>query len=604
MNSFFRNWSFAPTSLVRRLSLYIWLTGIMLAFISLGLEVIFDYWIALSSARESLLQIEQGYLKPICRSLWEADNDEALVLLKAMGSQGTFAVIRLPDHTILTNGLDASATQFITSNFLLCASFTGRETVLGSMTVGISLGSAFKGVFLDDILLIPAQFLIIFSMCFIFIGTFQMLIGNNLQRFSTFVRSIDSKAPVPPFALEGVQFALGKDELSQLVEAFQATHRNLQMTIDFLRQSEDRFRQFSDQTPSAVIILDSVGRTIFWNNAATRMFGYTQEEVMGHELSQILVSPDDRTAHAIGSSKFSGSDGESVASTLRERQFLCKDGSTRQVEISLTSAVIRGERQFLGIIRDLSEQRKAEEDARAFLHQKEMNDMKSKLVSMISHEFRTPVAAIKNAVFLLKQPGIAANPESQARVSRIMESSLHQMGILLDQVTNLSREELDQIVFKPVRVEIGTLCRKVCIEAETLWSGRKVGLALHPELAESYSLDPQLLMQIFDNLLSNALKYSSGDVDFEVRPASGQLEFLIRDRGIGIPDDDQPRIFQTFQRAHNVGAIRGTGLGLTIVRKFARRHEGEVTFTSKEGEGSTFILRIPGHSTGKKPGSP
>jgi signal transduction histidine kinase len=152
--------------------------------------------------------------------------------------------------------------------------------------------------------------------------------------------------------------------------------------------------------------------------------------------------------------------------------------------------------------------------------------------------------------------------------------------------------------FKPARVDLRVLCPQIVDEAGLQHPGgaSRVVCDVAPDLAPGL-YDEKLLRHIFVNLLSNAIKYSpgGGEVRFEVRRDEDDTLFRVRDRGIGIPPEEQGHLFESFHRASNVGSIQGTGLGLAIVKNAVDMHGGTIAVESLPGEGTTFTVRLPGY---------
>ena len=170
------------------------------------------------------------------------------------------------------------------------------------------------------------------------------------------------------------------------------------------------------------------------------------------------------------------------------------------------------------------------------------------------------------------------------------------MAGLIDEVLLLGSVEAGQMRFNPAPLDLGGFCRRLIDEMTSATHRRcPIRLTLESAAFPPAQADENLLRHILGNLISNATKYSpsGSDVDFLVARSNGLAVFTVRDHGIGIPVKDQSKLFVAFQRGSNVEQIHGTGLGLTIVKRCVELHQGEVTFTSEEGKGTTFAVRIP-----------
>jgi signal transduction histidine kinase len=176
-----------------------------------------------------------------------------------------------------------------------------------------------------------------------------------------------------------------------------------------------------------------------------------------------------------------------------------------------------------------------------------------------------------------------------------IHGATRRMAALMEQVLVLGRADAGKLSFSPAPLDLEALCVKLTDESQSATVRRcPVDVRCEGDLGDAMADEP-LLRHIFSNLLSNAAKYSpaGSPVDFTVRREGGDAVFTVRDRGIGIPAADQSRMFEAFQRAGNVGEIVGSGLGLLITKRCVELHQGEISFTSEAGIGTTFTVRLP-----------
>lgn len=227
--------------------------------------------------------------------------------------------------------------------------------------------------------------------------------------------------------------------------------------------------------------------------------------------------------------------------------------------------------------------------------EREINELKSRFISMTSHEFRTPLTAILGTTELIKHYGQGWSSEKQhSYLDRIQRNVKHMTG-LLDDVLVLSKADVGKIEFTPAPIDLKVFCNNLVEEIQlNTKRGQIVELVIEGENYNSYS-DEKILRQILSNLLSNAIKYSPENtvVRFDVTFSNEEVAFFIQDQGIGIPEADQQHLFESFHRATNVGQIQGTGLGLAIVKKSVEIHQGTITFESIPAQGTKFIVRLP-----------
>ncbi len=214
---------------------------------------------------------------------------------------------------------------------------------------------------------------------------------------------------------------------------------------------------------------------------------------------------------------------------------------------------------------------------------------------MVSHEFRTPLSVITLSIRLLERFYHSASEEKrQEYLSRIQAAANH-MTHLLDEVLFLGKTEADRQEFKPTHLDLIQFCQNLLEEVQLASNSNRSITFICSEERISACMDENLLRHILTNLLSNAIKYSSvgSIVRFELTLNGDWAIFQIEDQGIGIPEVDQPHLFESFHRGSNVGRIPGTGLGLTIVQKSVQLHKGRITVNSQLGVGTTFEVRLP-----------
>jgi len=231
----------------------------------------------------------------------------------------------------------------------------------------------------------------------------------------------------------------------------------------------------------------------------------------------------------------------------------------------------------------------------AVQREKELSEMKSKFVSTASHEFRTPLATMLSSAELLEHYSESLSPAEKLNLLRTIQSGAKRMSELIDDVLTLGRAESGVLKLNPGRMNLRELCDKVVSEFR-IAQGRQHLISLVDRFDHAdVDMDERLLRHILNNLLSNAVKYSppGSEVTFSLSRRNEQAVIEIQDRGIGIPAQDQPRLFESFHRASNVENRPGTGLGLAIVKKSVELHGGEITLASAPGTGTLFTVMLP-----------
>lgn len=240
-------------------------------------------------------------------------------------------------------------------------------------------------------------------------------------------------------------------------------------------------------------------------------------------------------------------------------------------------------------------QRAEAEVQRALAHERELSELKSRFVSMVSHEFRTPLGIIMSSAEILDAYLDRLPPEERRSNLRDITQSSKHMAAMMEEVLLLGRVEAGKMACNPGPLDLGVLCAKLADEVTSATSARcGIELIVPPDLGEA-NADESLLRHILTNLLGNAVKYSpaGATVHLAVEAREHLALFFVRDRGIGIPEADQRQIFQAFHRGRNVGEVPGTGLGMVIVKHCVQLHGGKIAFESREGAGTTFTVALP-----------
>jgi len=231
---------------------------------------------------------------------------------------------------------------------------------------------------------------------------------------------------------------------------------------------------------------------------------------------------------------------------------------------------------------------------RALEQEKELNRLKSEFISLVTHDFHTPLVSIQGYISLLRQNGSDLAAETQHRYFNKMESSVDHLMYLLEQVLLIGKSESGKLQSYPTHFNLKELCYEV-IESLQLQDN------LHP-IKFSYTgsdrdveLDPALIRQILINLLTNAIKYSPTErpICLTVEQKEDAIALQVEDHGIGIPVEEQAHLFELFHRCSNVQSIRGSGLGLAVVKTCVDALEGQIKINSQVGAGTTVTVTLP-----------
>ena len=231
--------------------------------------------------------------------------------------------------------------------------------------------------------------------------------------------------------------------------------------------------------------------------------------------------------------------------------------------------------------------------SRALEAEKELVQLKTSFVNLVSHEFRTPLSVIVSAADILEHYHDRLQPGQRAGHLQDIRHATSQMTRLMEEVLLLGKVEAGKMTFKPEIMDLEGFCRRL-VDEQLSATNRKCPVTLELGKFPGAHGDEGLLRHIFTNLLSNAIKYSpaGSPVRFTVVREADEAVVVLRDRGIGIPLEDQPRLFEVFHRARNVGEIPGTGLGLVIVKRCIDLHGGHIQVESEPRFGTIFTIRL------------
>jgi PAS domain S-box-containing protein len=408
--------------------------------------------------------------------------------------------------------------------------------------------------------------------------------------------------------------------------------------------SNDAFREIFQSMSEGILMVDEDGLIVTANHVSEELFGYEKDGLTGVFLEELLPERF-RGHHLIYRQEFNAHPEPRRMGIGRDLCALRKDKREFPIEISLSYTTSAGKLLVMAFISDISERKKAEEalkrseeqlivyaaelekkvetrtealnktieelereigerkkaeeeSQKALVRERELNDLKSKFVSIASHEFRTPLSTILSSVALVEQYKERGDlGKIDKHTQRVKTSVNHLTGILND---FLSLGKLEEGRISPVfqRVNLTDLINDIIEEIKVgLKEGQSIEVEFHPAQLEVTS-DSRMLRNVLFNLLSNASKYSEKKKTIHMSCTVQDRDFIIdiRDEGIGIPEEDRKHLFERFFRAGNVSNIQGTGLGLHIVRRYLDLLEGSIRFESTYGTGSTFTLQIPDKS--------
>jgi PAS domain S-box-containing protein len=372
-------------------------------------------------------------------------------------------------------------------------------------------------------------------------------------------------------------------------------------TQEELRSSEQQFRQLTENIREVFfLVAPDLSQFLYISPAYEEVWGRTTKSLYEQPSSWVeSVHPLDR---------------DRLTAAMR-RQFKKKQNFEEEYRIVRPDGLVRwvwvrafrvlneagSLERLAGIAEDITERKQARtEILKALAKEKELGDLKSRFISMTSHEFRTPLTTILSTTELLEY--YEWSREEELEQLQLIQDAVQQMLQLLEDMLFIGTADAGQLPFNPALLDLNEFCWRLVAELQRGASLKSASSSpqhtltfVSPDRPCLARVDKKLLRQLLSNLLSNAIKYSpaGGTVKFELACQDDRVVFLIQDWGIGIPEEDLPRLFEFFHRAKNVGAIAGTGLGLAIVKKCVELHGGHITVNSKVGIGTQFTVTLP-----------
>ncbi|HSI74457.1 MAG TPA: PAS domain-containing sensor histidine kinase [Lunatimonas sp.] len=407
------------------------------------------------------------------------------------------------------------------------------------------------------------------------------------------------------------------------------------------RKVKERLSAIFENTTEGILVINQEGQIIMVNRCAEELFGYSKIELMGKKVES-LIPERFTTKHAIDREKYNHLPHQRTKKAGKEFYALHKDNYEFPVEVSLGYFKTEEEVTAIAFVTDISERKKAESQLlkekehthklneelefrvkermrdleevlksleennkslklmevkliRALERERELGELKSRFVTMASHEFRTPLSTILSSVFLLENYSDEQLEQSKRTHFKRIRRSINNMTTILNEFLSLSKLEEGRVVASYSEINIPLSIQEILEEVESVKKADQQIHYTHESTLDTYYIDPQFLRNILINLLSNAFKFSSSSDTIELisKIDAEQLVIIVTDHGIGIPEQEQKYLFNRFFRAKNAQNIEGTGLGLNIVKKYVDLMKGAVSVESRLNQGTTFIVVIP-----------
>ncbi|MBD0265425.1 MAG: PAS domain S-box protein [Tolypothrix sp. Co-bin9] len=360
-----------------------------------------------------------------------------------------------------------------------------------------------------------------------------------------------------------------------------------------LANSEEKFRQIAENIHEIFWMRDAKSDIVLYVNPA-------YEKIWGRSCESLYINPQSflDAVHPDDKSRVVANLNKNVKKEFEiEYRIVRPDDSVRWVwehSFPIKNGLGKIYRRAV-VTQDITERKQAEEVQRNLEKELELNELKIRFFSMVSHEFRTPLSTILISAQLLENSNKEWSEEKKLKNLERIQSSAKTMTQLLTDILTLTRAEAGKLEFRPQPLDLEDFCFSLLEEIKFSTRAQKDILFVSECSQRIAWMDERMLRSIVTNLVDNAIKYSPDDspISFTLADESGHAIFQIQDQGIGICKEEEEQLYQAFQRGENVGDVTGTGLGLAVVKKCVELHGGSIKLESKLGVGTTFTVRIP-----------
>ena len=369
-----------------------------------------------------------------------------------------------------------------------------------------------------------------------------------------------------------------------------------------------RFKAVADVTSDFVCIANLKAELIYMNPAGRALIGFGgDEDVAGLSYEQ-FASPDYIQRSNDGGFQIAMDKGSwQIDTKLLHRQ-------GHEIPVSIVGLGIKSAdgtpSHFAGVARDMTRRVAMESElrlqadqlgdanaalARSLTDERDLNELKTNFVNMISHEFRTPLGVIMSSTEILTKYFDRLPPELRNEHLNDVVVATRRMGVMMEEVLLLARVDAGSEFCKPEPLDLASFCRQLASDVDII-NSREFPIVVSSSIVDEQACaDPTLLRHIFINLMNNAVKFSpdGSPVKLDLHRHDDDAVFVVNDKGMGIPPKDMAALFTAFHRGSNTSDTSGTGLGLVIVKRCVTLHGGSVEVSSKLGKGTTFTVRLP-----------
>ncbi|MCC6896148.1 MAG: PAS domain S-box protein [Anaerolineae bacterium] len=368
-------------------------------------------------------------------------------------------------------------------------------------------------------------------------------------------------------------------------------------TQEELEASKRLLEAILDNLVDGILTFDSDGEIQSLNRAASYIFGYSAEAIIGRNVRELIPSLPNQSDHAEFDAFLKHFNG--LGDELDGQR---RDGSIFPMYFSISEVSHDQQKLYIAVVQDFTERKFMETQVREketlnleLEKERELRDVKNRFISMMSHDLKTPLAAIRLANSMLRNYGDRSSEQEKQESYDAIDQQVEHLSELINDVMTISRQDFTGAELDRQIIDLETYCRDIIEELQLAYRMTRTIRFKGTRRRIEVFIDIKLMRRALTNLLTNAIKYSpeSKPVTMELSYANCEAIIKVRDQGIGIPETDLPRLFEPFNRASNVGSIQGTGLGLAIAKQAVDLHGGKISVESVVGKGTTFTIMLP-----------
>lgn len=404
--------------------------------------------------------------------------------------------------------------------------------------------------------------------------------------------------------------------------------------MDFYGKEKGLFDLLTETISEGIVIVNAKQTIVTLNETLAQLFGYNKEELIGESL-EILIPQRYHYNHSSHVKTFLKNSEKRIMGQGRELFGIRKDGSQFPLEVGLKPFQSNGEINVMALVIDITLRKQHEQELKDLNNQleqkvsertqelqdsivqleneiekrkdaenkikeslrkeRELNELKTKFLSLVSHEFKTPLSGILSSTSLIGKYTTTEQQEKREKHVKTITSKVKYLNNILDDFLSVERLETGKVNYKITLFPLSKVINEVIYNANMLLKEGQI--INYPEGIDDIEInfDEKVLELVLSNLVNNAIKYSpeNTNIDLKVFQKEKSLQITIIDQGIGIPKKEQKFIFNRYFRAENALLNQGTGIGLNIAKSHLENLGGDITFDSKENKGSSFTIEIP-----------